>query len=64
MGRERQINTHTYIHTYIHTQHTFRKTISGNQARAWFKNTSCEEVVSWNEEIRPVKVTLSTVELY
>ena len=35
MGVERQTNIHTYIHTYIATHtHTFRKTISGNQARA------------------------------
>ena len=35
MGVERQTNIHTYIHT---NTHTFQKTISVNQAHAWFKN--------------------------
>ena len=40
VGAERQTNIQkTYIQTYMQTHtHTFRKTISVNQARAQFKN--------------------------
>ena len=44
MGAERQTNIHTNIQTHTHT---FRKTTSGNQVRAWFKkrdrDTSIEQ---------------------
>ena len=42
MGAERQTNIHTNIQTHTHT---FRKTISGNQACTWFKKETTTKYI-------------------
>jgi len=47
--RKDKQNIHIYIHTYIHS-HTFRKTISEDQAHAWLKKSMLAEAIKCTGE--------------